>query len=267
MSNVTHQESNGDAPYLVIDPMDNKRISALAYTPDGRLVSGSMGGSVKIWNVKTGEQEGTSMEHRGDVGVRELAATKDGKRIIGSDEVGCIRVWDVESHKLVKKWTCRGTSPTLAISPDDQRVAVGGEKAKIYTLEGRRIGRSIDVSTFSVCFSSGGKKLACANWDSINVYDVTTGTPILGPLQGHTDLIRGLVWSHDGTRIFSGSSDKTIRCWDANTGEQIGPAWSGHTDWIEPYVFGMQRMAVSFDDIHNIPKWSGWFVSLPLASS
>ncbi|KIM58957.1 hypothetical protein SCLCIDRAFT_127030 [Scleroderma citrinum Foug A] len=52
------------------------------------------------------------------------------------------------------------------------------------------------------------------------------------PLQGHTDLVTSVEFSPDGKRIVSGSSDKSVRVWDADTGVQIGSPLQGHTDWV-----------------------------------
>lgn len=35
---------------------------------------------------------------------------------------------------------------------------------------------------------------------------------------GHTDAVRSLAFNHDGTRLISGGSDKTVRVWDPNAG-------------------------------------------------
>ena len=44
---------------------------------------------------------------------------------------------------------------------------------------------------------------------------------ILLELRGHTGAVRSVGFSPDGTRIVSGSEDKTIRIWDANTGDEV----------------------------------------------
>ena len=41
----------------------------------------------------------------------------------------------------------------------------------------------------------------------------------LKTLEGHSYYINSVAYSPDGTKIISGSDDKTIKIWDANTGE------------------------------------------------
>ena len=184
---------------------------------------------MKVWNLENGKHEGTPMEH--ESGITGLAVTQDGTKIISGDEDGKIKVWDVQSHKLVKEWTHSETYPGIAISPDDRLIAVGGLVVAIYTMDGRQANHSVkgDEEVWSMAFSPDGKKLACSAYDNIRVYDVDTGELILSPLKGHR--VASVLWPRDGSRLFC-SDDKTIRCWNSITGEQIERPWEGHTDSI-----------------------------------
>src|SRR6266516_615038 len=50
-------------------------------------------------------------------------------------------------------------------------------------------------------------------------------------LEGHADEINQIAWSPDGRILASGSKDKTIRLWDAKTGE-ARRTLKGHSDSI-----------------------------------
>ena len=236
MSNVApppRTEIDGPQPHLIILAHD-VAISRLAYLPDGRrVVIGFRDGTVKVWNVESGEQEGTSMKHATGI-LTGLAVTRDGTKIISSDLDGKVKVWDVNSHEMVKGWTHPKRRPKIAISPDDRLIAVGDRAVAIYTMQGRRASHSIEVKELvaSMSFSPDGTKLACSTKDDIRAYDVDTGTLVLGPLLGHEDWVRVVLWSRDSSRLFSGSDDETVRCWNCDTGEQIGHPWTGHTHYI-----------------------------------
>ena len=45
------------------------------------------------------------------------------------------------------------------------------------------------------------------------------GWQVLKVLDGHTDCVRAVAISTDGTKIVSGSYDKTVRVWSMETGE------------------------------------------------
>ena len=53
------------------------------------------------------------------------------------------------------------------------------------------------------------------------------------------DEVYGVAVSPDGKRIVSGSADKTLRLWDADTGQPIGAPLTGHTD----EVYSRRRVA------------------------
>ena len=59
-----------------------------------------------------------------------------------------------------------------------------------------------------------------------------------------------VAFSPDGHRIVSGSDDKTVRVWDAATGQPVGPPLTGHTDPVMGVAFSPdgQRIASGSDD-------------------
>ncbi|KAF8834965.1 WD40 repeat-like protein [Paxillus ammoniavirescens] len=215
-------------------------IHRIAYLPGGeRIVTCSLDKTARIWDVETGEQEGTTMEHEG--WVEGLAVTRDGKKILSGGSDKRIKVWDVETHELIEDWeNDTGVIWSIVVSPDDQLAASGGHKGEIMIREMKESGRiwhSIKAGSgvISLCFSPNGEKLACAIGDflgksgAIHVYDVKSGELVLGPIKGHEDVIRCVLWSLDGSQLFSASLDQTIRCWNSDTGESIGEPWTGHT--------------------------------------
>jgi len=56
-------------------------------------------------------------------------------------------------------------------------------------------------------------------------------------LKGHGDAVLSLAFSSDGRRIVSGSSDKTIRVWDANTGKEVAEPLKSHTGFVLSVAF------------------------------
>src|SRR5258706_56009 len=66
---------------------------------------------------------------------------------------------------------------------------------------------------------------------------------------GHAESIWSMCYLPDGTRVVSGSSDKTIRIWDAESGTVIGEPLTGHTG-------GVNSVAYSPDGRHIISRSS-----------
>jgi WD40 repeat protein len=70
-------------------------------------------------------------------------------------------------------------------------------------------------------------------------------------MNGHTDSVQSVAFSPDGTRIVSGSSDWTIRLWDAATNQPIGRPMTEHTGAVLSVAFspdGARIVSGSVDD-------------------
>jgi WD40 repeat protein len=69
-------------------------------------------------------------------------------------------------------------------------------------------------------------------------------------LQGHDDFVFSVAFSPDGSKIVSGSRDKTIRVWDASTGVEMLPHLQGHRSGVTSVAFspnGSKIVSGSYD--------------------
>ncbi|CAE6381437.1 unnamed protein product [Rhizoctonia solani] len=83
-----------------------------------------------------------------------------------------------------------------------------------------------------------GSRLAVGFEDgTIHILNPHSGALVLGPLSGHSSLVRSISFSLDGSVFASGSFDTTIIVWDAYTGARlIGPI-EAHNDEILSVYF------------------------------
>ncbi|KAG2033939.1 WD40-repeat-containing domain protein [Suillus americanus] len=75
-------------------------------------------------------------------------------------------------------------------------------------------------------------------------------------LRGHTDYVRSVSFSPDGTHIVTGSDDHTVRLWDAGTGQPLGEPLLGHTSYVTSVSFspdGTRIVTGSHD--HTVRLW------------
>lgn len=62
--------------------------------------------------------------------------------------------------------------------------------------------------------------------------------------------------SDDGQRVLSGSLNKTIRVWDAESSEQVGHLIIGDEDWVQCVVLSNDgRLVVSGSDDNTVRVW------------
>jgi len=76
-------------------------------------------------------------------------------------------------------------------------------------------------------------------------------------LQGHTDIVTSVAFSPDGRRIVSGSYDRSVRLWNAQTGQPIGQPLQGHTAIVSSVAFspdGRRIVSGSYD--RSVRLWN-----------
>ncbi|MGY0499669.1 toll/interleukin-1 receptor domain-containing protein [Nocardia sp. FBN12] len=169
-------------------------VHALAFGPDGRLVSGGADATVRRWDVRAGDTVGEPLR-RHTAPVRSVAYSPDGLRIAsggGPDLNAPIVLWDANTGLPVgdPMTAHEGYVAAVDFAPDSQRFLTAGN-------------------------------------DSIRVWDAATGAPAGQPLIGHTGYLTDAAFSPDPARprIASSAADGTLRVWNADAGNSPGHRW------------------------------------------
>ena len=88
---------------------------------------------------------------------------------------------------------------------------------------GQRKGRSV------IRFLGG--LLTSASPEVAAIVEQATREPFLGALRGHTGAVTAVAVTPDGRCAISGSSDKTLKVWDLESGAELRTL-EGHSDWV-----------------------------------
>ncbi len=162
--------------------------------------------------------------------VYRMAISPDGRQLVvaGLDDV--IRVVELASGKTLSEWPAHQTEVNgLAFAPDGQTLWSAGDDGTVrcWNVAARsevsRFEAHPGHTAFEVLYDARRDLLiTCGNEPIIRLWDPHTGEP-RGTLEGHTKSIDVIVLHPDGRRLFSGSTDHTIRVWDleARTGDKL----------------------------------------------
>jgi WD40 repeat protein len=76
-------------------------------------------------------------------------------------------------------------------------------------------------------------------------------------LEGHTERVNSVAWNHDGSKILSGSDDKTVKIWDGMTGELLNTL-EGHSDSVLSVAWNHDDSKIASGSVDGTIKvWDG----------
>mgnify|MGYP006287805395 CR=1 FL=1 len=182
-------------PEMVVQTGHTKGVTAVAWSHDNRYVlSGSSDGKVILWDVYKGKELRTLSGHSKT--ISSLSFLKTDKYAVSASHDNTIRLWDVATGKEMWKST--------------------GHTSRI---------NSVSISPCSTYILSGGGFFGDS---TIKLWDVESGRE-LATFKGHGGSVKSVSFSPDGKSFISGSTDKTIRKWDLDTGLELWKAISQYS--------------------------------------
>ncbi|MFF3940365.1 AAA family ATPase [Streptomyces phaeofaciens] len=180
---------------------------AAAVLPDDRalVVSGGEDGTVRVWDLATGQRVGKPMTgHSGHVASVAAVMLPDGRAwAVSGGQDGTVRVWDVDTGQSVCVIQAdHGDFPKVAavVLPDGRALAVSG------------------------------------GYDgTVRVWDLATGQRVGKPMTGHRGWVLSVttVVLPDGPAwAVSGGQDGTVRVWDLAKMRHAGKPMAGIDEWV-----------------------------------
>jgi len=164
------------------------RITGVAHLLDGRhIITCSDDGSLRLWNLESGVQIGNDWHDDEKAGVWNISLSPNSKTVASGSRDGKVRLWDVETKKVVSRWT----------------------------------GHTDIVR--SLCWSVDGERVVSGSNDgTIRVWNVESGDTVLGPIKTGHLYLSAVIYSPDTTKIATGGLDETsLKIWDAKTGNLL----------------------------------------------
>ncbi|KAG8763167.1 POC1 centriolar protein A, partial [Ceratobasidium sp. 428] len=231
-------------------------VQCVAVSPNGqRIVSGSMGSTVRVWDAETGDVVlGPLSGHSGYVTC--VAFSPDGRWIVSGSRDKTIRIWNAETGEPrldpLRGHTDEITS--VAFSPNGHRLVSGSRDDTMCVWEikaGQSAFKARDLLDWveSVAFSPDGHWIASAGY-TLCIWDAQTGKLAFKPVCVYSGWATSVAFSPDSHRIVLGHTDSTIRIRDTKTGDILLGPLRGHSDRVRSVAFSAdgRRIASASDD-------------------
>lgn len=169
-------------------------VTAVAYSPDGQFAAtGSSDKTIKLWDVNTGREIRTYLGNSG--GSRHLTFSHDGRLIASVDQDYSLKIWVVETSELLR---------TISIPDDDILCAT---------------------------FTPGEQIITGSEENHAVLWDITTGEerrrfmPVPQDIYMQKNFTypsaKSVEVSPDGSKLLTGSNDRTVILFDYATGEEL----------------------------------------------
>lgn len=212
-----------------------------------------------LWNCADGSQIASIQQLSW---VTAVAFNPDKTTIATGHDDGRVRIWNIESQKLVGEYR-EHSAPisALAFSTDGARLASAGEDRNIQIIETASRKRVLTLSGHTdripaLAWHKDGQMLASAGWDTTaRLWDIRTGEPIL-LLNSHADQVMTLAFSSDGSLLAVADSDHAIHVWDKPASGKTLHVLQGHSEEIRFLTFSTdgKRLASAGND-QSIHIW------------
>jgi WD40 repeat protein/tetratricopeptide (TPR) repeat protein len=244
--------------------LHNAAVMSVDFSADGKLLaSGSVNGSIKLWNVSDWSLQQNIMTHENS-SVHSVAFSPKGKILASGGSDSEITLWNVTSGERITSLEGHTSSiESISFSPSGTLLASGSRdnSVKFWSL-----GKGVQVQSLStaaddissVSFSGDGKRFAAEGPnDTIKIWNVSDNYELTVEIESSAE-IKSIAFSPDGLKLVSGDITNNVSLWDTNETKQI-LNFTGHQNSVNSVSFSPNGEVVASGSIDTTIKL--WNVS------
>ncbi len=204
-------------------------VNDLAYSPDSTILAVASSTGTWLYDTNSGNELALLTKNR--EGTDAIGFSPDGKTLATACGNKLVRVWNVETRELIHTFfglrrSIRSDQLGVHFSPDGNTLAGWGDDSlRIWDIEKSVFKQDMNMyleRQSDITFHSIGISIVNGNHKTIRYQEFNTDTQEEKINEheiddAHKESITCVSVSPDGTMIASGSRDKTVRLWNAET--------------------------------------------------
>jgi WD40 repeat protein/transcriptional regulator with XRE-family HTH domain len=216
---------SGDFPLATLQGHSSGVLAVTLSGDGGLLASGSLDGTVRLWQTPSGRPLVALQGHNG--GAVAVALSGDSGLLASGGLDGTARLWQAPSGRPLAALQHNGGVAAVALSGDGGLLASGSldGTVRLWQTPSRRLLAALlghpGAGVLGVALSGDGALLASGSLDgTVKLWEVPSGR-LLASLQAHAGGVYALALSKGDRLLASGSPDGTVKLWEVPSGRLL----------------------------------------------
>jgi WD40 repeat protein len=208
-------------------------VTDINFSLDGcHLVTASRDRTAHVWLIPDMQRMVTINGHEDE--LTACCFNSDASQILTASRDGSVRLWDgLTGDELVRYTGHIGPVKSAKFSAESTTVITGSadKTSHIWNVEQQKCESILsghESWVYDSSYHQGANRILTRSLETVRLWN-TAGIVDFQRLNGHDGPVRTAVYTGDGTKVLTGSFDRTARLWDVNTG-QLLQVYKGH-DW------------------------------------
>ncbi len=199
---------------------DDGSVDSAVFTGNGgRVLTVTLAGNVRVWDVESGRltagplKAGSTKSEPDRRPTTQATFSPDGAWVLTHHKEEGSKLWDATTGDRITRFEEKPKDESGDEEKKEEDKKAEGEKEK----------KPVEKKPVWIGLSPDGKRLVLAGGNSLKVFETASGKPACDPLPVK-GTVAMTVFSPDGGRILSVSSDSTATIWEIETGKPVAPA-------------------------------------------